>query len=97
MVNDWARELYQESNGQFIMLLPLPCQNPKEAVAELMRVAEFGLHTGVIFDWVNAREPGSRPREDSSRSASIAAIAISPGMNCRGSASACSEPQRTGC
>src|SRR5262249_12556070 len=57
VVNDWARELYEESSGRFIMLLPLPCQNPEEAVAELMRVAEFGLPTGVIFDWVNAPEP----------------------------------------
>src|SRR5205085_3763097 len=56
-VNDWARELYQESNGRFIMLLPLPCQTTEEAVAELMRVAEFGLPTGVIFDWVGAPEP----------------------------------------
>jgi predicted TIM-barrel fold metal-dependent hydrolase len=56
-VNDWARELYEESNGRFIMLLPLPCQTPAEAVAELLRVAEFGLPTGVIFDWVNAPEP----------------------------------------
>jgi predicted TIM-barrel fold metal-dependent hydrolase len=56
-VNDWARELYEESNGRFIMLLPLPCQTPQEAVAELMRVAEFGLPTGVIFDWVGAPEP----------------------------------------
>jgi predicted TIM-barrel fold metal-dependent hydrolase len=39
------------------MLLPLPCQTPEEAVAELMRVAEFGLPTGVIFDWVGAPEP----------------------------------------
>ena len=53
-VNDWARELYEESNGRFIMLLPLPCQTPEEAVAELLRVAEFGLPTGVIFDWVFA-------------------------------------------
>jgi predicted TIM-barrel fold metal-dependent hydrolase len=56
-VNDWARELYDESNGRFIMLLPLPCQTPEEAVAELLRVAEFGLPTGVIFDWVGAPEP----------------------------------------
>src|ERR1700686_3303816 len=56
-VNDWARELYEESNGRFIMLLPLPCQTPEEAVAELLRVAEFGLPTGVIFDWVFAPEP----------------------------------------
>jgi len=56
-VNDWARELYEESNGRFIMLLPLPCQTPEEAVAELVRVAEFGLPTGVIFDWVTAPEP----------------------------------------
>jgi uncharacterized protein len=56
-VNDWARELYEESNGRFIMLLPLPCQTPQEAVAELTRVAEFGLPTGVIFDWVGAPEP----------------------------------------
>src|SRR5246127_2306859 len=56
-VNDWARELYEESTGRFIMLLPLPCQTPEEAVAELMRVAKFGLPTGVIFDWVNAPEP----------------------------------------
>jgi predicted TIM-barrel fold metal-dependent hydrolase len=55
--NDWARELYEESNGRFIMLLPLPCQTPGEAVAELMRVAEFGLPSGVIFDWVGAPEP----------------------------------------
>ena len=39
VVNDWARELYEESNGRFIMLLPLPCQTPEEAVAELLRVA----------------------------------------------------------
>ena len=56
-VNDWARELYEESNGRFIMLLPLPSQTPEEAVAELMRVAEFGMPTGVIFDWVGAPEP----------------------------------------
>ncbi len=56
-VNDWARELYDESNGRFIMLLPLPCLSPQEAVAELMRVAGFGLPTGVIFDWANAPEP----------------------------------------
>src|SRR6202011_5676417 len=80
-VNDWARELYEESNGRFIMLLPLPCQIPEEAVAELMRVAEFGLPTGVIFDWVNAPEPvlhqmwepvwaagrGDRPADQSAR------------------------------
>jgi len=57
VVNDWARELYEESNGRFIMLLPLPCQTADEAVAELRRVAEFNLPTGVIFDWVNAPEP----------------------------------------
>jgi predicted TIM-barrel fold metal-dependent hydrolase len=57
VVNDWARELYEESNGRFIMLLPLPCQTPEEAVAELLRVAEFGLPTGVIFDWANAPQP----------------------------------------
>jgi hypothetical protein len=45
-VNDWARELYEASNGRFIMLLPLPCQTKEEAVAELMRVAEFGLPPG---------------------------------------------------
>src|SRR5487761_834754 len=56
-VNDWARELYDESNGRFILLLPLPCQSPQEAAAELRRVAEFGLPTGVIFDWANAPEP----------------------------------------
>jgi uncharacterized protein len=56
-VNDWARELYEESHGRFIMLLPLPCQTPEEAVAELLRVAAFGLPTGVIFDWVFAPEP----------------------------------------
>ena len=31
-VNDWARELYEESQGRFIMLLPLPCMTPEEAV-----------------------------------------------------------------
>ena len=56
-VNDWARELYEESGGRFIMLLPLPCMTPQEATAELLRVAEFGLPTGVIFDWVGAPEP----------------------------------------
>jgi predicted TIM-barrel fold metal-dependent hydrolase len=56
-VNDWARELYDESSGRFIMLLPLPCMTPEEATAELLRVAEFGLPTGVIFDWVGAPEP----------------------------------------
>src|SRR5215467_11658919 len=56
-VNDWARELYQESNGRFIMLLPLPSQTREEAVAEVMRVAKFGMPTGVIFDWVGAPEP----------------------------------------
>jgi len=56
-VNDWARELYEESQGRFIMLLPLPCQSPEEARAELLRVAGFGLPTGVIFDWVFAPEP----------------------------------------
>jgi uncharacterized protein len=56
-VNDWAREIYEESQGRFILLLPLPCQSPEEATAELLRVAEFGLPTGVIFDWVNAPEP----------------------------------------
>jgi len=48
---------YEESNGRFSMLLPLPCQTPEEAVAELLRVAEFGLPTRVIFDWVGAPEP----------------------------------------
>jgi predicted TIM-barrel fold metal-dependent hydrolase len=56
-VNDWARELYAESDGRFIMLLPLPCMSAEEAIAELLRVAEFGLPTGVIFDWVGAPEP----------------------------------------
>src|SRR6516164_981545 len=56
-INDWAQRLGARGNGRFIMLLPLPCQTPEEAVAELMRVAEFGLPTGVIFDWVNAPEP----------------------------------------
>jgi predicted TIM-barrel fold metal-dependent hydrolase len=56
-VNDWARELYEESGGRFIMLLPLPCLSPEEAAAELRRVAKFGLPTGVIFDWVFAPEP----------------------------------------
>ena len=56
-VNDWAREFYDESGGRFIMLLPLPCMSAEEATAELLRVAEFGLPTGVIFDWVNAPEP----------------------------------------
>src|SRR4029078_11472666 len=56
-VTRWARELYEESNARFIMLLPLPCQTPEEAVAELLRVAEFGLPTGVIFDWSNAPQP----------------------------------------
>ena len=48
---------YEESNGRFSMLLPLPCQTPEEAVAELLRVTEFGLPTRVIFDWVGAPEP----------------------------------------
>ncbi len=26
VANDWARELYEESNGRFIMLLPLPAK-----------------------------------------------------------------------
>ena len=56
-VNDWARELYEESNGRFIMLLPLPCMTSEEATAELLRVADFGMPTGVIFDWANAPEP----------------------------------------
>src|SRR4051812_11681592 len=56
-INDWARELYEESAGRFIMLLPLPCMTAEEATAELLRVAEFCLPTGVIFDWVNAPEP----------------------------------------
>lgn len=57
VVNDWARELYEESSGRFIMLLPLPSQTPEEAVAEIERVATFGLPTGVIFDWAGAPEP----------------------------------------
>src|SRR4051812_13556491 len=56
-VNDWARELYEESQGRFIMLLPLPCQSPDEAVAELRRVAKSGSPPGVIFAWVSAPEP----------------------------------------
>jgi hypothetical protein len=56
-VNDWARELYKESGGRFILLLPLRCMSAEEATAELLRVAEFGLPTGVIFDWVGAPEP----------------------------------------
>src|SRR5260370_30019143 len=39
------------------MLLPWPWQSPEEAPAELLRVAKFGLPTGVIFDWVFAPEP----------------------------------------
>jgi hypothetical protein len=56
-VNDWAREVYEESGGRFIMLLPLPCMTPEEATAELYRVAKFGMPTGVIFDWTFAPEP----------------------------------------
>ncbi len=56
-VNDWARELYAESNGRFVMLLPLPCMSPEEATAELLRVAKFGMPTGIIFDWVFASDP----------------------------------------
>ncbi|MFZ2004960.1 MAG: amidohydrolase family protein [Stellaceae bacterium] len=56
-INDWARELYEESGGRFIMLLPLPCMSADEALAELLRIAEFGMPTGVIFDWVGAPEP----------------------------------------
>lgn len=56
-INDWARELYEESSGRFIMLLPLPCMTPGEATAELYRVAKFGMPTGVIFDWTFAPEP----------------------------------------
>ena len=56
-VNDWACELYEEFGPPLIMLLPLPCQSPQEAVAELERVARLGMPTGVIFDWVNAPEP----------------------------------------
>jgi predicted TIM-barrel fold metal-dependent hydrolase len=56
-INDWSRELYEESDGRFIMLLPLPSQTPEEAAAELYRVAEFGMPTGIIFDWVGAPEP----------------------------------------
>jgi predicted TIM-barrel fold metal-dependent hydrolase len=56
-VNDWARELYEESGGRFIMLLPISCQTPDEAIAEILRVAEFDLPTGIIFDWVGAPEP----------------------------------------
>jgi predicted TIM-barrel fold metal-dependent hydrolase len=57
VVNDWARELYEESHGRFIMLLPISCQTPGEAAAEIRRVADFGLPTGVVFDWVGAPEP----------------------------------------
>ena len=32
-------------------------RRPRRRSAELLRVAEFGLPTGVIFDWVNAPEP----------------------------------------
>ena len=76
-VNDWARELYEESNGRFIMLLPLPSQTAEEAVAELMRVAKFGMPTGVIFDWVGLPSPcctrcgsrsGRQPRRRACRS-----------------------------
>ena len=56
-VNDWARELYEQSGGRFVMLLPISCMTPEEAVAEIERVADFGLPTGIIFDWVNAPEP----------------------------------------
>src|SRR5207302_9479704 len=53
-VNDWARERYDESQGRFIMLLPLPCMSPEDATAELLRVAGFGMPTGGSFDWVFA-------------------------------------------
>src|SRR2546423_10915251 len=33
-VNDWARQLYDESNGRFIMLLPLSCPTPHDAVGQ---------------------------------------------------------------
>jgi predicted TIM-barrel fold metal-dependent hydrolase len=64
-VNDWARELYEESQGRFIMLLPLPCMSPEEATAELLRVAEFGMPTGIIFDWVFAPQPVIHQQWDS--------------------------------
>lgn len=43
IVNDWAREFYEESNGRFTMLLPLPRQTPEEAVAKIERITAFGL------------------------------------------------------
>jgi predicted TIM-barrel fold metal-dependent hydrolase len=55
--NDWAREFYDESNGRLTMLFPLPSMNAEEAVAELQRVAQFGIRTGAIFDWAHAPKP----------------------------------------
>jgi hypothetical protein len=44
-VNDWARELY-EGRTSLHHAPPAACQTPEEAVAELLRVAEFGLRPG---------------------------------------------------
>lgn len=55
--NDWAKDLYEESNGRLIVLFPLPSMDADEAVQELQRVAKFGLPTGVIFDWAHAPKP----------------------------------------
>ena len=51
-VNDWARELYEELNGRFIMLLPLPSQTAGGGRRGAMRLPESGMPSGVIFDWV---------------------------------------------
>ena len=55
-VNDWARELYEDSGGRFIMLLPLPCKTPQKRPPNCCGRG-FGLPTGVIFDWVRTPEP----------------------------------------
>src|SRR5262249_48969869 len=43
VVNDWARELYEESNGRFIMLLALTCRTPVGGAPEMRLRAELCL------------------------------------------------------
>ena len=57
VVNEWAKELYDESNGRLIMLAPVSTVTAEEAVAEIYRVAKIGMPTGIVFGWPRAPQP----------------------------------------
>ena len=56
-VNDWARELLRRVRRPLYHAAAAALHVAAGGAAELLRVAEFGMPTGIIFDWVFAPEP----------------------------------------